>query len=112
MSDHHGQLGEGVGDAGSWPHVDGEIVEAPPEVLDEGMPGDDDPGGSVTLQPSHRSKSGLEPSVVGLKPVVRMDLGDMEGGGEHLVEDPGIEAVPVGGDLDWGDPGAADRLGE
>jgi hypothetical protein len=32
--------------------------------------GDDDPGGTVSLQPSHRSKSGLQASVVGLKRVV------------------------------------------
>ena len=35
---------------------------------------DDDPGGAVALQPSHRSKSGLPASVVSLDAVVRTHL--------------------------------------
>jgi hypothetical protein len=59
VSDHEGQLGERVGEAGSWGHVGPEVVEAPAEVLDEGVPGNDDPGGSISLQSSHGSKSGF-----------------------------------------------------
>ena len=75
-------------------------MEASAEVLDEGMAGDDDPGGSVSLQTSHRSKPGLQPSVVGLQRVVRMDLGVMEGRREQLLDNAGVESVSVGGDLD------------
>ncbi len=75
------------------------------------MPGDDDPGGAITLQPPHGPESSLQPSVVGLDGIVCVDLRFMEGRREHLVEDPGVEAVPVGGDLEV-DPGAANRLGE
>ena len=64
------------------------------------MAGHDDSGRMVSLQSAHRSKSGLEPSVVDLEPVVRMDRGVMEGGRQLLVEDAGIGPVPVGGDLD------------
>jgi Carboxymuconolactone decarboxylase family len=74
-------------------------VEAPAEVLDEGMGSGDHPGGSVPLQPSHGSKPGLEAPVVGLQRVVRVDLRVMEGRRQDLVEDAGIEAVSVGSDL-------------
>jgi hypothetical protein len=67
--------------------------------LDEGMPGDDDPGGAISLQPPHRPESSLQPSVVGLEPIVGVDLRVMEGGREHLVEDARVNPVPVGGDL-------------
>ena len=66
MSDHEGQFVEGFGKSSGRRYVDSEIVEASAEVLDEGMAGDDDPGGTVSLQSSHRSKPGLQASVVGL----------------------------------------------
>ena len=47
VSDHKGQFGEGFGKASSGRYVGPEIVEAPAEVLDEGMASDDDPGGAV-----------------------------------------------------------------
>ena len=40
-----------------------------------------------------------------------MDLGAMEGPWEQLIEDPGVDLVPIGGDLDRWDPGAIDRRG-
>ena len=49
VSDHEGQFGERVGEAGGGRHVGPEIVEAPAEVLDEGVRTDDDPGGAVAL---------------------------------------------------------------
>jgi hypothetical protein len=45
VSDHEGQFGERVGKPGGRRHVGPEIVEAPAEVLDEGVAGDDDLGG-------------------------------------------------------------------
>jgi hypothetical protein len=63
------------------------------------MTGDDDPGGTVSLQPPHRSEPGLEASVVGLERVVGVGFGVMEGRREQLVEDMGVDPVPVGGDL-------------
>jgi hypothetical protein len=61
--------------------------------------GDDHPRGSVTLQPSHRSKAGLETPVVGLQRIVRVDLGVVEGRREQLTQDARVDPVPVGGDL-------------
>src|SRR6266511_419702 len=49
VSDHEGQFGERVGKPGGRRHVGPEIVEAPAEVLDEGVRSDDDPGGAVAL---------------------------------------------------------------
>jgi hypothetical protein len=112
VSDHEGELGERVGEAGSRGHVGPEVVEAPAEVLDESVPGNDDPGGSISLQSSHGSKSGFEASVVGLYGVVGMDLCVMQGRRQQLVEDAGIDSVPVGGDLNRRDPGSIDRSGE
>jgi hypothetical protein len=49
VSDHEGQFGERVGKPDGRRHVGPEIVEAPAEVLDEGVAGDDDPGRAVAL---------------------------------------------------------------
>ncbi len=76
------------------------------------MAGHDDPGGTVSLQSSHRSKPGLQAPVVGLERVVGVGLRVMEGRRQQLIEDPGVDPVPVGGDLDGRDPSAGDRLGE
>jgi len=96
-----GQFGERVGKPGGRRHVGPEIVEASAEVLDEGVRGEDERGSAVALQPSHRSKSGLQASVVGLERVVGVGLRVMEGRRQQLIEDPGIDPVPVGGDLHW-----------
>ncbi len=37
-----------------------------PEVLDEGMPGDDYPGAAVLLQPTHRTQPRFQPAVISL----------------------------------------------
>jgi hypothetical protein len=69
VSDHEGQFGEGVGETKGRTHIGPEIVEAPAEVLDEGMAGDNDTRGAVSLQSAHRSKSCFEP--VGVENSVR-----------------------------------------
>jgi len=53
------------------------------------------------FSPSHRSKSGLQASVVSLDAVVRIHLRVTEGRRQQLIEDAGIDPVPVGGDLHW-----------
>jgi hypothetical protein len=74
VSDLQGQFGERVGKSSGRRSVGAEIVEPATEVLNEGMACDDDPGGSVTFQSSHRSKSGLEASVVGINGIVLANL--------------------------------------
>jgi hypothetical protein len=46
--------------------------------------------------------------VVGLRRVVGMDLGVMEGGRHQLSERARIDSVPIGGDLDGRDSGPID----
>jgi len=99
LSDNESQFSERVGKARDRRYVGTKFVEAPAEVLEGGMAGDDDPSGTVSLQPSHRSKSSLQASVVGLQRVVRMDLRSVEGRREQLVEHMRVDPVPVGGDL-------------
>ena len=112
VSDHERQFGERGGETSSRSDIGSEVVEASSEVLDERMAGHDDPGGTISFQPSHRSKPGLQAPVVGLERVVGVGLRVMEGRREQLIEDPSVDPVPVGGDLDGRDPSAVDRLGE
>jgi transposase len=58
-----------VGGAAPW------LLEVPgvgslTNVLDEGVPGDDDPGAAVLLEPTHRSQPRLQATVVSLDAVV------------------------------------------
>ena len=109
VSDNESQFSERVSQTKGRTDVGPEIIEAPAEVLNEGVRGDDDPGGTVSLQPPHRSKSSLQASVVGLERVVRMDLRVMEGRRQQLIEGARIDSVPISGDLDGRDPGPIDR---
>ncbi len=99
LSDHERQFGERVGETSRRSDIRPEVVEAPAEVLDEGVPADDHPCSSVTLQPSHRSEAGLETPVVGLERIVRMGLRAVERRREQLIEDARVDPVPVCGDL-------------
>ena len=99
LSDHEGQFGERVGETSRRSDIGPEVVQAPAEVLDEGVPADDHPGCSVTLQPSHRSEARLETPVVGLQRIVRVGLRVVEGRREQLTQDARVDPVPVGGDL-------------
>ena len=53
-SDGHGELVECRADAVPGGDVGGEFVVAAAQILDERVPGGDDPGGSVAFQPAHR----------------------------------------------------------
>src|SRR6266542_3927844 len=99
LSDDQGQFRERVGKSGDGRYVGPEIVEAPAEVLNEGVRGNDDPCGSVSLQSSHRTESCLESPVICLEQVVSMDLRVVEGGRHQLIEHAGVDPVPVRGDL-------------
>ena|SRR5438309_10047719 len=98
-SDDQGQFGERLGEATPRRYVGPEIVEAPAEVLDESVPGDDDLCGAVSLQSAHRAQPGFQTAVVGLDRVVRMDLRAVQRRWDDLVQDPRVGAVPVGRDL-------------
>jgi hypothetical protein len=50
--------------------IGGDLVVASTQVLDERAPGRDGAGGAVPLETTHRSKSGLGPTMIGLNRVV------------------------------------------
>ena len=58
-----------------------------------------DSGDTVYLQPSYGAKSSLQAPVVGLDGIVGMGLRVMGCRRQQLIEDPGVDPVPVGGDL-------------
>jgi hypothetical protein len=88
-----------------------DVVVASPQVLDERVPGCDCPGRSVLLETTHRSESGLEPTVIGFDGVVRVLLDPVQGVRDKLVQDTRVDRGPVGGDLHRDDSGAQ-RSGE
>src|SRR6266545_5068793 len=112
VSNHRGQLCEGVGEAGARRDVGPEVVVATAKVLNEGMSGEDDPGGAVSLQSAHRAEPRLQAPVVGLKGVVGTDLRAMKGRRQHLIQNPRVDSVPVGHDVGGSDSGALDSLSE
>jgi hypothetical protein len=65
--DDRGQFGERIGDAGPDLRIGPEIVEAPAEVLNEGVSSDDHLGGAVPFQPAHRAEPCFHATVIGLE---------------------------------------------
>lgn len=72
---------------------------APLQVLHEAMPGDHDPGATVLLEPSHRTKSCLQPAVIGLHRVVGIPLGAMPRRWQQLLQHGWIDRRVVSDDL-------------
>jgi hypothetical protein len=50
--------------------LDVQLLVASAIILDEGMPGDYDPGATVLLEPRHRPEPRLQPAVIRLDTVV------------------------------------------
>jgi hypothetical protein len=72
VSDRTREFVERRSDPQTGERVDAEFVVAATDVLHEGVAPDDHAGGAVALQPAHRSKPGLESTVVGFDSVVRV----------------------------------------
>jgi hypothetical protein len=91
------------------PHADSaasqQLVVAAPKVLDEPMPGDDDPGARFLLAPSHRSQARLQPAVIRLDPVVSLAVGAVPCRWQQLLHEGRIHRRLIGGDLDGYDLG-------
>ena len=73
-SDGRRELVKGLAKSVAGGGVGGEFIVAAAEVLDERVPGGDDPYGPVTFQAAHRPQPGLQPAVIGLDRVVRVAL--------------------------------------
>src|SRR4029453_15348822 len=80
------------------------------EVLDKRVPGDDDPGTAVPLEPTYRSQSRLETAMIGLDVVVRVPLGTMPGRREQLVQHRPVRCRLVGHNFHRDDRRGADGL--
>ena len=76
-----------------------EFVVSTAQVLDERMPATDNLGGADAFQAAHRSRSGLQPAVIGFDRVVGVLLHDVPRLGHELVEHPRVSRGPVGGHL-------------
>ena len=110
-SDSQCEVGEGDTESVSFWLFGGDVVVAWAQVLHERVPGCDRLGGAVLLETAHRSKSGLEPTVIGFDGVVRVLLDPVQRVRGKLVQDPRVDRGPVGGDLHW-DGSGAQRPGE
>ena len=65
--------------SGGGRDVGREFIVAAAQVLDERVPGADDPRGPAALQSAHRPQPRFQPSVIYLDPVVRVPLDGMQG---------------------------------
>ena len=77
----------------------GDLVVTSPQVLHERVTRCDGLGGAVSLEAAHRSEPGLEPTVIGLDPVVRVPLDTVQRVRDQLVQDTRVSRRPIGGDL-------------
>src|SRR6266545_920863 len=82
--------------------LDSQLVVPSTQVLDEGMPGDHDPGAAVLLAATHRPQPRLESAVVGLDPVVGVPVGAMPAAGSSSSSTSGlIRPGFCGGSIAW-----------
>jgi hypothetical protein len=44
-----------------------QFVVTAADILDQGVPGDDDPGAAVVLEPAHRPQPRFQPAMIGLE---------------------------------------------
>ena len=110
-SDGDRELVEGLAEPVAVGYVGGDLVVAAAEVLDEGVPGGDDPRGPVALESAHRPEPGLQPPVIGLDRIIGPALDGVQRRGNQLVKDPRIGGGAVSGDFDR-DRARAQRPGE
>jgi hypothetical protein len=68
------QLIEGDAKTVSCRLIDGDLVVAPSEVLNEGMTGSEDASRPESLKAAHRAKPRFQSAMIGLNPVVRILL--------------------------------------
>ena len=85
-SDRLCEFGERVRDAPMGTRVDTEFVVTAADVLNERVTTDDHSGGVVSFEATHRTESGLEPTVVAFDAVVRVLLRVVKRGGNEAFD--------------------------
>jgi hypothetical protein len=79
--------------------LDGQLVVATANVLNERVARDDDAGAAVLLQAPHRSQPRLQAAVVGLDTVVGIPIGAMPGRRDQLLDHQRVRRRSIGHDL-------------
>jgi hypothetical protein len=82
------------------------------EVLDERMPCGDHSCTAELFESAHRPQPGLQSAVIGFDPVIGALLGMVPGARGQLIKDPRVHRRFIGDDLDRGNRGGVQRLGE
>jgi hypothetical protein len=98
-SDSQREVGESDTESVSSWLFGSDLVVASTQVLDERVTRGDGPGAAASFEAAHRSKSGLEPTVIGLDHVVRVALDPVQRVRDQLIQDPWVDRGPVGSDL-------------
>ena len=76
-SGRQGKLVERDRQAPSHRLLDRELIVASSQILHEAMPGNDDPGAAVLLEPAHGTQPRLQPAVICFETVVAIPIGAM-----------------------------------
>jgi hypothetical protein len=98
-SDCDRELGEGDRRAAVHWLLSGQLVVSSPEVLDEGMPGDDHPGAVVLFEPAHRPQPRLQPAVICFDVVVAIPVSAMLSRWQQRAQHGRVHRRGVGDDL-------------
>ncbi len=92
-SDREGQFRKRLGETRCRRRLGPEVVEAPPEVLDEGVPGHDDPGGAVGQQGRSVIPKSTKPSRI----AENIDVFDFELSADEMAAIDGLDSGRRGG---------------
>ena len=90
-SDSHRELVEGFVEPVAGGDIGGEFIVAAAKILDERVPGGQDPRGSAAFQAAHRPQPRFQPPVIGLDWIAGVPLDGVQGRGDQLVQDVGAE---------------------
>src|SRR5947209_6509932 len=111
-SDSQGQLVEGGRHPQCRRFGNTDSVVAATDVLDERVPGDDDPGSVIRFQAAHRPQAPLQLPVIGFHSVVGVELRAVPGTRGQLIKNMRVHRRLVSDDLHRDDFRGGQRPGE
>ncbi len=82
LSNGRRELVEGCLDPVAGGDIGGDFVVSAAQILDERMPGGDDPRGPVAFQAAHRPQPGLQPPMIGFDRIIGVTLDGVQRGGD------------------------------